>query len=382
MTGQPQTPKSGTMPSKLSLQGLNTAAYLKAEPQLPAEHRATFATHLAAALNAPGDDPADVAEAESILRVIIWNTEGSVVESIAQAAASNPHMTNSLAWAMANDDEAVATPILQSSHALSDSELTSIVETTESFSKMGAIAGRDSVGADLSRALALHGDEDTAHRLLNNANADIPEDALTCILDRHEQHQHILEDMVGREKLSSAIAERLIDKVSPALADGLRARNLVSNQSSTDTGLPRIDRNIMGYRDEKSPEELDALVSQMIAQNEITAALLVQKICEGYFEFFVSVLAETSKLTKDDVREQMIQSPAKTLPTLWKSASLQADWVPVASAAVTAFIFANKNYNKSDIPMFRRNISDRALSSLRAEKRKLTDEQTRLFREL
>src|SRR5581483_1717857 len=128
--------------AKWSLQGLSTAAYLKAEASLPAQHKAALATHLAAALNASSDDPADVAEAESILRLIIWNNEGSVVESIARAAANNPNMPNSLAWALANDDETVAMPVLESSAVLSDTDLIAIVEASGSSAKMGAIAGR------------------------------------------------------------------------------------------------------------------------------------------------------------------------------------------------------------------------------------------------
>jgi len=382
MDSQVQKPDSGSELAKWSMQGLSTAAYVKAEPLLPAEHKAALAMHLAAALNAPGDDPADVADAESILRLVIWNNEGSVVESIARAAANNPNMPNSLAWALANDDEAVAMPILEGSASLSDTDLIAIVEAADNAAKMGAIARRSSVSAAVSRSLALHGNEDTAHILLKNVNADIPEDALANILDRHEQHKKILDSMVGRDALSAAIAERLLDKVSPELADDLVARHLAADQPSADLNLPRIDPNIMGYRDEASPEDLDGLISQMIAQKEITAELLVQKICQGYFEFFSAALAFTSKLSHNDVRERLRESPSKALPDLWKSASLSVDWLPVASAAVSAFIFAHKNYNKSDVLLFRRNISDRALANLTAEKRKISDQQMKLLRSL
>jgi uncharacterized protein (DUF2336 family) len=352
----------------LALQGLSTAAYLKAEPQLPDEHKAAFATHLAAALNAPGDSAEDIAEAESILRVIIWNTDGAIAESIAQAAANNPNIPNSLAWALANDDEPVAMPILESSLALSDADLVAIVESSENFTKMGAIARRPSVSADVSRSLALHGDENTAHLLLKNANADIPEDAMTCILDRHEHDQQIMNDMAERDSLSSVIAERLRSAMSPEPAPG--------------PTLPRIDRTIMGYRDEPSLEAMSDQISQMIERNEITAELLVLKICQGYFEFFSGALASLAKLPKQDVQDRLLEAPAKHLPDFWKAGVLGIEWLPLAKAAMASFIFVHKNYSKSDIPIFRRNIVDRTMANLKAEKHKLSSEQVRFFQSL
>ena len=78
--------------------------------------------------------------AEAILRLLIWSDEKRVVESLAQAAAGNPGTPRNLAWALANDDEAVALPILAAAVSLSDADLISIVESANSVAKMGAIA--------------------------------------------------------------------------------------------------------------------------------------------------------------------------------------------------------------------------------------------------
>src|SRR3569623_1628178 len=95
---------------RLNLHGLTTVGYLNVESLLSVEQKAALATRLAAALDQKGD-PEVFANAEAILRLLVWNAEPGVVESIAQAAASNPNTPRSLAWALAHDDDAAATPI-------------------------------------------------------------------------------------------------------------------------------------------------------------------------------------------------------------------------------------------------------------------------------
>ena len=125
---------------KLNLHGLSTEDYVRAEAMLTVEQKAALATRLAAGLNATDGNPEQAESAEAILRLIIWNGEPSVVETLAHAAASNPNTPHSVAWALANDDEAAAKPILTASKVLSDEDLVAIVEVTDNFAKMGAIA--------------------------------------------------------------------------------------------------------------------------------------------------------------------------------------------------------------------------------------------------
>ena len=98
---------------KLNLHGLSTEDYIKAEALLSVEQKSALAVRLATGLNARDANIEDSASAEAILRLIIWNAEASVVESMAHAAAANPNTPHSLAWALANDDEAAAMLLMQ-----------------------------------------------------------------------------------------------------------------------------------------------------------------------------------------------------------------------------------------------------------------------------
>ena len=156
------TPTSSSQAiSALNPQGLTMADYLKAEPRLSVEQKAGLASYLATGLNAQGSSAEDFAQAESILRMLAWNAEPPIVDAMARAAAANPNTPGSLAWALANEDDVAAERVLEVAGALSDADLVSIVESSSNQAKLGAIARRPAVSAEVSRSLAHHGDEAT-----------------------------------------------------------------------------------------------------------------------------------------------------------------------------------------------------------------------------
>ena len=367
----PQGAEDANGLDKLNLHGLSTADYLKVEPVLSVGQKTALATRLATSLNAQGSDPDESANAEAILRVIVWNAEASVIASMAQAAADNPNTPHSLAWALANDEEAAAMPILKASTALSDTDLVAIVEATESSSKMGAIAGRSTVGVEVSRSLARCGDENTVHLLLGNANADIPDDAYASMLDRHGQHERIQAGIIGRDALSSRIATRLSGMVSGGLADQLAQRHQVA--APADLPFP------VGVMDGLNAEDLDELVAEMVVEGSINASFLVRKLCLGNFEFFCRALAAKAQTPNDEVRAGVAASAADYLPALWEKAALSVEWLPVASAAVTTLVHIDQNYGKADPEVFRKNIVDRTVAALKADKHVLTDAQKKVL---
>ena len=293
---------------KLNLHGLSTADYIKAEALLSVDQKSALAVRLATGLNARDANIDDSASAEAILRLIIWNAEPAVVESMAQAAADNPNTPHSLAWALANDDEAAAMPILAVSIALSDDDLVAIVSSTQSFAKMGAIAVRPAVSSDLSRSLARHGDENTAHLLLNNTRAEISEDAYVSMINRHGEHTRIQEGIINRDVISASVAERLSSVVGEALAAKLSERHPTVMKAPL--AIPQ------GNMEGLSAGEMDALVTRMAAERSISAPLLVRKLCIGNFQFFCRALSVMTKEPTYDVFPKILESPEAYLPEL------------------------------------------------------------------
>ena len=347
-----------------NLRGLSTADYLKAESKLTIEEKSALATGLASALNAHSGE-AHFTEAEAILRLLIWNAEPHVVEAVGKAVASNPNAPKSIAWALANDDEAAALPILEACAALSDDDLLAIVEESGNFSKMGAIARRSIVSEQISRSLVQRGDESTMQSLLANAMAVIPDDAFGQILDRFSESESVHEGVANRESLSSSILQRLIESAPPDLAAKLALRHQA--------------QQMPGYLEEESGEELDRKFQKLLDDRTLNESVLVHNLCQGNFDFFCRALAALTNSENDQIRKQMLESPAAHLLLYWEMAKLPRDWLPIASAAASAVIHIDQNYSKADRQLFSRNIIERIVATLKSEKFPFSEFQKRFF---
>jgi hypothetical protein len=346
------------MPPAANKKGLTTADYLAAEGKLSDEEKAVLAAHLAATLGANEG----FADAEAILRLMTWNAEPRVVEAMAKAAAGNPDTPHSIAWALANDDEAAATLVLEACAALSDVDLVNLVQSSGSTGKMCAIARRSVVSEAVSRSLVDHGDEDAVHTLLANAKAAISDEAYGAALDRFGTSERIQEGIIDRPRVSAPVAERLSAAVSPNLKSRL-ARKI------------KAQRPLPGY-----PEEDDGAdwSSAMRADRALTETRLMGELCQGKLEFFARALSALSKAPYADVRASLLEEPPAFAP-YWQGAGLVKDWLPVVMAAVTALIQVDESAGKADADLFSRNILARTQANIKTAKITLTDAQKRFF---
>ncbi len=390
-----QTPSSQTSAfGALNLQGLTMADYLKAEPRLTIEQKTALASYLATGLNTQKGSAEDFAQAESILRLLVWNAEPPIVDAMARAAAANPHTPRSLAWALANEDDVAAERVLEVSRALSDADLMSIVQSSPNLAKLSAVARRPSVSAEVSRSLAHHGDATTMHTLLGNAKADIPDDAYSTVLDRFGQDEQITESIIDRETVSPAIVQRVSESgPSPRLAEKIAARHVAPSVSSPvpaqaapladapsspppQAAVPAV---LPGFTEEQSDAAWETRLAQMIADKSLNEWALVRQLCQGNFDFFARALSALTKTPKDDVVARLLSDPSAHLPDLWKAASLPADWLAVAAASLAALVHIDRSASKADRNLFSRNIVDRAFASLKSQKVALSSMQRRFF---
>ncbi len=344
--------------------GLSTADYLAAEAKLTDDEKAALASHLAGGLGA--DKGAAFEEAEAVLRLMTWNAEPRVVEAMAKAAAANPHTPRSLAWALANDDEAAATLVLEACAALSDSDLVSLVQAGDNPGKMCAIARRFVVSAEVSRSLVDHGNEDAIHTLLANAKAEISDDAYGTALDRFSQSTRIQEGIIARP-VSSSLAIRLASTLNP----DLKAKFALKLASLMPVEMP-------GYVEERSDAGWAAHLAPMIADRSLTESWLVRQLSLGHLEFFARGLAALSKAPYAEVRAGVLATPPDFAP-FWENARLPKDWIPVAAATVAALVHVDRNAGKADSELFSRNIIARASANFKAARINLNDAQKRIF---
>lgn len=162
---------------------------------------------------------------ERLVRDQIPHVRQIMAEALKDVADAPPELINHLAR---DAEEAVATPILQFSPALTDEDLLDIVSDRPSSAALVAISRRGRVAADVSDAISATDDSGAIAALLNNPSAQIREETLDRLIDRAEGRCEWHEPLVRRPGLTTRAAGRLAHFVADRLLNVLIQRQDLS----------------------------------------------------------------------------------------------------------------------------------------------------------
>ena len=335
----------------LHLGQLTLTDYLKIEPKLSAEQKAALAVFLAR--SAFSQDRGQSDEAESIIQLIIWNSEVEVAETIAGAAALESELARPVVWMLANEDARVAAPVLEKSAVLTDEDLVGIIAWSGSTTKMNAIARRPAVTEVVSHSLVSHGDETTAVTLLENTGAVVSADAFDVMLDRFGELEKVQDAIVGRNVIYSSTAQRLLSLITNEdTKAALAARETVAHTAPASAA----DLRALGLDAAESEQTLAAGVDVLLKNKALTEPVLADLLLEGSFELFVRALARKTQSDVKDTRQRVMDASAEGLKAGWAAAGLSAEWLPLVQATLHALGQLRDASSVADARLFRRNL--------------------------
>ncbi len=335
----------------LHLGRLTLTDYLKIEPRLSAEQKAALAVFLARSAFSEGRGQSD--EAESIIQLIIWNSEVEVAETIAGAAALESELSRPVVWMLANEDARVAAPVLEKSAVLTDEDLVGIIAWSGSTTKMNAIARRPAVTEVVSHSLVSHGDETTAVTLLENTGAAVSVDAFDVMLDRFGDLEKVQDAIVGRNVIYSSTAQRLLSLITNEdTKAALAARETVAHPAPASAP----DHGVLGLDAAESEQTLAAGVDVLLKNKALTEPVLADLLLEGSFELFVRALARKTQSDVNDTRQRVMDASAEGLKAVWEAAGLSAEWLPLVKATLLALSQLRDAPSVADARLFRRNL--------------------------
>jgi uncharacterized protein (DUF2336 family) len=335
----------------IHLRQIKLSDYLKIAEKLSSEQKSVLAVFLAR--NAISQDRGQLDETESIIQIILWNSDIEVAESIAGVAALGSGLSRPLVWMLANDDERVAAPVLEKSLVLTDEDLMGIIEWSGSRAKMNSIARRPVVTESVSRSLVSHGDESTAMTLLENSGAQVSADAFNVMVDRFGELEQIQSAIVRRDVIFPLVAQRLLLLITnPETKAALAAREIFVGPKSA----PPTNRNVVGLDSAESEQTLAVGVDVLLKNDALTEPVLVELLLDGSFELFVRALARRAQSDPKETRHHLIEATADFLPTAWTNAGFSAEWLLIAKAALLALIQLHDSTSLSDPKLFRQNL--------------------------
>ncbi|OUS12078.1 hypothetical protein A9Q97_06635 [Rhodospirillales bacterium 47_12_T64] len=225
-----------------------------------------------------------------------------------------------------DENDSVASPILQYSPILTDDDLLKLIWDGVRGGRLKAISRRANIGEKITDAIVDTEDRDAIASLLDNQSAQIREETLDRLVEQAPGVAIWHKPLVKRPKLSPLSLKRLAGFVTEVLLENLLDRPGLDPEVSTAIGLEVRKRmateNVL---DDTAPDEQDDLATQaevgkLNRAGKLTEDRITTRLHCGDREFAIHALALKADLPAKVARRMVLSRAAKTVVALvWKA---------------------------------------------------------------
>lgn len=230
----------------------------------------------------------------NIIEKLIQDVEISVRKRLSEKLAHTPDAPLELIKDLANDEIAVAYPVLVHSKVLRDEDLIEIIQMrTEEYHL--ALTLRDDLNEDVSSALVETNNEDVIVGLLNNENSKISEATLAYLVEQSHRVDTFQEPLLNRQELTDDLAVKMFSWVSDALRDHIVARYELDAQTIDELlreSADEVVHNLPGAQTEGT----EKLMASLREAGMINSDMLVKTLNRGEVPLFVGIYCELTEL--------------------------------------------------------------------------------------
>lgn len=219
---------------------------------------------------------------------------------------------------LANDLAAiVAAPVLEYSPLLSDADLLEIIAKGQLNERLGAIARRNGVSADVSDAIVATLDVPAVASLLANPSAQVREETLDAIVDNAAGIEVWHRPLVLRSELSLRAIRRIAGFVAAALIEQLASRHDLPDDLQAD-----LRKGVKQRLEGPAPggESAAERASALHAVRRLDEAAVDDALAAGDREFVLNALVLLARLPATAVRRAISTRSAKAVTAIaWRA---------------------------------------------------------------
>ncbi len=230
-----------------------------------------------------------------IMCKLIHDVEMSVRRHLAERLAEIPAAPADLIRMLANDEIAVARPILINSSVLGDPELVDIIQH-RGWEHQLAIAMRQSLSIAVTDSLVEAGNNTVITTLLENQSAEISAATMEYLVEESHRVDSYQNPLVRREDLPPALAKRMHGWVSDALRQYLDANFELDSVSLTDAVASATDSAIGELSQSADSQPASKRIATVMPAANIDPNVLVKLLREGEISLFESMLSRITGL--------------------------------------------------------------------------------------
>ena len=268
-----------------------------------------------------------------ILGKLIDDVEAEVRRTLAERMAVLPWAPRDLVLRLAEDEAAVARPLLLHSTVLKDADLIDLVRQRSQEHRL-AIAMRSGIGAAVSDALIEAGEGDVIEALIRNQDAHLSRQAIDYLVEESRRVDRFQEPLLRRQELPPQLAFRMFWWVSAALR-----RRILSDFPVSETDLDDvIESSVYASiaKVEAGEAEAAKLAARMYERGELSVRSIIQSLRMGHTGAFLAGLSRLAGIDPGTCRRIVFAPGGEALVACCKAAGFDR------SAFATVFLLSRE----------------------------------------
>jgi len=229
--------------------------------------------------------------------------EAEVRAALSERIADAAHAPAGLVRSLANDEIAVAAPVLSRSSVLTDTDLLEVVNK-RGQDYLRAVSRRVDLPETVSDVIVERGDDTTLGVLLQNETAVLSRRSAETVVDRASVNPDLHAAVVNRHNLPVDLLNEMYFVVEAKLRETITARNASISPTELTAAL-ELSRKRIATRDGALPPDLaeaERYVSALVSKKQINPSVLVSFLRFGERTRFLVALAQLADIDFNTAR--------------------------------------------------------------------------------
>lgn len=255
-----------------------------------------------------------------ILGTLIRDVELTVRKALARKLAAHGQAPANLVIELANDEIAVAAPVLEQSMVIKDPELIAVISNRTREHQL-AVTRRGEISEAVCSALVETGDEGVIASLLQNENAAISAATLEYLVEQSRRVDVFQKPLLDRRELSESLAKRMYWWVSAALRQHILDRFEI-DASDVDQAIETVVKDVIAdANSEAGGHEARAakLVAHLAETEGLNPKFLIQVLREGEVPLFEAAFSYLTELPLQLSRHMIFEDGGRGLTIACKA---------------------------------------------------------------
>ena len=253
---------------------------------------------------------------------LVTGAAKEVRQGLSERLGSSDSLPPELARALANDEIAIARPVIAASPLLSDDDLLALLAKDSTDHRL-LVALRPGLGAKIAEAILDAGEPLLMTALASNVHAQLPHDGVERLVEPSQKFSSLRLPLTRHPQLTETLAQRLYQWVGDTLRDQLCARYPNHAHQLKQAVSDTVEAINQGH-----------IADRMEAAGHLTPLYLLRLLREGQLNLFIRCLSLMAGVQAQDIKHMLAKPSARPFYLVCLAAGIERDIFPTLFEAL------------------------------------------------